>query len=192
MVGIPWLVAFALQEDGWILRSDIIWSKPNAMPEPVTDRPTKSHEYVFLLTKDVDYYYDHDAIKEPAVTGKWPGIGPQHGQARDRGEEYVPMEAHQNRNSRTVWSIPTSSFKGAHFATMAPKLAARCILAGSRSGDVVLDPFGGAGTTGLIAVRLGRRYELIELNEGFAKMALDRIASDAPLLNTMNAELSEM
>jgi len=155
LIGIPWRVAFALQADGWYLRSDIIWHKPNPMPESVTDRPTKAHEYVFLLTKSARYYYDAVAIAEPSIA--------------------------ETRNARTVWSITTQPYKGAHFATMPPELAQRCILAGSRIGDTVLDPFGGAGTTGLVADRLGRDAVLIELNSTYAAIARDRIHDDAPM-----------
>ena len=155
LIGIPWRVAFALQADGWYLRSDIIWHKPNPMPESVTDRPTKAHEYVFLLTKSARYYYDAAAIAEPSID--------------------------DTRNARTVWSITTQPYKGAHFATMPPELARRCILAGSKTGDTVLDPFGGAGTTGLVADRLGRDAVLVELNPTYAALARHRIHDDAPM-----------
>jgi site-specific DNA-methyltransferase (adenine-specific) len=157
LIGIAWRVALALQADGWYLRSDIIWHKPNSMPESVTDRPTKAHEYVFLLSKSGRYFYDAKAISETVASG-----------VRDR-------------NARTVWNITTQPFKGAHFATMPPELAKRCILAGSRLGDTVLDPFGGAGTTGLVADRLGRNATLIELNPTYAAIARERIVSDSPL-----------
>ena len=155
LIGIPWRVAFALQADGWYLRSDIIWHKPNPMPESVTDRPTKAHEYVFLLTKSARYYYDAAAIAEPSID--------------------------DTRNARTVWSITTQPYKGAHFATMPPELARRCIFAGSKTGDTVLDPFGGAGTTGLVADRLGRDAVLVELNPTYAALARHRIHDDAPM-----------
>ena len=161
LIGIPWRVAFALQADGWYLRSDIIWHKPNPMPESVTDRPTKAHEYVFLLTKSARYYYDAAAIAEPSID--------------------------DTRNARTVWSITTQPYKGAHFATMPPELARRCIFAGSKTGDTVLDPFGGAGTTGLVADRLGRDAMLIELNPTYAEMARQRITDDAPLFVEVTA-----
>jgi DNA modification methylase len=131
LVGIPWRVAFALQADGWYLRSDIIWSKPNPMPESVTDRPTKAHEYVFLLSKSARYFYDADAIREGAVTSSWPGIGPQHGIARDRGEHYQPMQVHDGRNARSVWQITTKPYAEAHFATFPVELPERCIKAGT-------------------------------------------------------------
>ena len=272
LCGIPWRVAFALQADGWYLRSDIIWHKPNPMPESVTDRPTKSHEYLFLLAKSERYYYDADAIAEPATcrdarmvdgfvpksdNGKWAGDaqatdkrspmsgGVKYGDSDDAmyrtksGNEYV---YNGTRNRRTVWTVPTSSFKGAHFATFPPALIEPCILAGSakeccaacgapsvrqvertamvidrseRTHDkgrtrasgtmvppatsvttgfapscscnagvvsgTVLDPFGGAGTTGLVADRLGRNAILCELNPDYAAMAERRIHGDAPL-----------
>lgn len=156
LIGIPWRVAFALQTDGWYLRSDIIWQKPNPMPESVTDRPTKSHEYVFLLTKSERYFYNAPAIAEISAN-------------------------EETRNARTVWSIATQPFKGAHFATMPPELAERCIRAGSRAGDTVLDLFGGAGTTGLVADRLGRNATLIELNPSYAALARQRITDDSPM-----------
>ena len=184
LIGIPWRVAFALQADGWYLRSDIIWHKPNPMPESVTDRPTKAHEYVFLLSKSARYHYDADAIAETA-TGQACGnvVAPKgadqsHGRTRSNLHK---IEAAETRNARSVWSITTRPFKGSHFATMPPELARRCILAGSRRGDMVLDPFGGAGTTGLVADRLGRDATLIELNPAYAEMARHRITDDAPL-----------
>ena len=185
LLGIPWRVAFALQADGWYLRSDIIWHKPNPMPESVTDRPTKAHEYVFLLSKSARYFYDADAIAEPALRPEGSGnTGRKYGEDRDRPGSHlgasVPWKG-ETRNARSVWSIPTRPFKGAHFATMPPELARRCILAGSRQGDMVLDPFGGAGTTGLVADRLGRHATLIELNPVYAELARERITGDAPL-----------
>ena len=129
LIGIPWRVAFALQADGWYLRSDIIWAKPNPMPESVTDRPTKSHEYVFLLSKSQRYFYDAEAIREQATTKVWPGIGPQHGAVRDRGEDYEPMRVNDGRNARSVWQITTKPYAEAHFATFPIELPERCILA---------------------------------------------------------------
>lgn len=194
LLGIPWRVAFALQADGWFLRSDIIWHKPNPMPESVTDRPTKAHEYVFLLTKSARYFYDAAAIAENAKdwTRGGPGVGiveTHHYGAGNGGNgglsslaaKYKSGERAETRNARTVWTITTQPFRGAHFATMPPELARRCILAGSRPGDTVLDPFGGAGTTGLVADRLGRNATLIELNPAYARMARERIAGDSPL-----------
>lgn len=185
LVGIPWRVAFALQADGWYLRSDIIWHKPNPMPESVTDRPTKSHEYVFLLAKSERYYYDADAIAE-RDTGRDPGnVTHKYAQngiyvagAQKNLAACGPVDA---RNRRTVWTVATQPFSGAHFATFPPALIEPCILAGCPEGGTVLDPFGGAGTTGLVADRLQRNALLIELNPQYADMARERIRGDAPM-----------
>lgn len=178
LVGIPWLLAFALRADGWYLRSDIIWHKPNPMPESVTDRPTKSHEYLFLLSKSQRYYYNADAIKEPA--------SPDYS-VRDRDNTKLNntpgrtkmgglvTNEYEYRNKRTVWTIPTQPYKDAHFATFPPALVNPCILAGSKECDLVLDPFGGSGTTGYRAKEMGRDYTLIELNPEYAKMAQRRL-----------------
>ncbi|HEY1188793.1 MAG TPA: site-specific DNA-methyltransferase, partial [Gemmata sp.] len=172
LIGIPWRVAFALQADGWWLRSDCIWSKPNPMPESVTDRPTRSHEYVFLLTKSARYFYDADAVREAA-------IGADRVRAdRVGGNKYVEGVKHSDgavfvsateRRLRSVWTITPRPFRGAHFATFPPELAERCVKAGSRPGDAVLDPFGGSGTTGMVADRLGRDAVLVELNPEYAE-----------------------
>jgi len=176
MCGIPWRVAFALQADGWWLRSDIVWAKPNPMPESVTDRPTKAHEYVFLLAKRLRYYYDAEAVKEPAGTQTWPGIGPQHGIERDRGEVYRPMAVHHVRNRRSVWSIATRPYSGAHFACYPPDLVEPCILAGSAAGDLVLDPFCGSGTTGMVAVKHGRRFVGVDRKRQYlSELAVNRV-----------------
>lgn len=177
LIGVPWSVAFALQADGWYLRSDIIWAKPNPMPESVTDRPTKAHEYVFLLTKSERYLYDADAVREESAE---PGR-----KRADRfgGNKYVEGVKHSDgstftgathRNARSVWTIGTQPYGGAHFATMPPKLAERCILAGSLVGDTVLDPFNGAGTTGMVAMQRGRRYVGVELNPEYARLSIER------------------
>lgn len=233
--GIPWAVAFALRADGWYLRQDIIWHKPNPMPESVRDRCTKAHEYVFLLSKSKRYYYDIDAMQERAsatcehdATGRTKqrlagNVKPPKGQAAFEGGdvrhrpkgglltlaqrgskrnsfaretkssdgEHGQTGQHRpgredidytgTRNKRSVWSIATQPFSEAHFATMAPELAENCIKAGCPVGGVVLDPFGGAGTTGLVADGLQRDAILIELNPDYADMARRRIASDAPL-----------
>ena len=244
LVGIPWRVAFALQDDGWWLRSDIIWAKPNPMPESVTDRPTKAHEYLFLLSKSARYYYDAAAIAEPAscpdprlvdgfvpksdngkhaglpqsaaargglappdangstLTGgktgrhhlgdaipekerrsdKQRGHGRRHAGFNDRWDKMERDEqCSGTRNKRSVWTIPPAQFRGAHFATFPTALVEPCIKAGSAPGDTVLDPFFGAGTTGLVASRLGREYVGIELNPEYAEMARERIRLDAPL-----------
>lgn len=184
LLGMPWRVAFALQSDGWILRADIVWEKPSVMPESVTDRPTRSHEYVFLLAKNPTYYYDADAIAEPAVTDQ-ERESVKRGGFAGKTNAMPGREAFravtETRNRRTVWTVPAQPFKGAHFATFPPALIEPCILAGSRRGDTVLDPFGGAGTTGLVADRLGRDAILCELNPEYAAMARARITNDNPL-----------
>jgi DNA modification methylase len=202
LCGIPWRVAFALQSDGWYLRSDIIWSKLNPMPESVTDRPTKAHEYLFLLAKSKRYYFDADAVKEPVTGGAHPrggGVNPKAGKNEQSGDRRKVgfnerWRCKQNesfsaavtglvgeRNIRTVWTIATQPFSQAHFATFPPKLVEPCIKAGCPEGGTVLDPFGGAGTTGLVADRLGRNATLIEINPDYAAMARGRIRADAPL-----------
>lgn len=222
LFGIPWRVAFALQAEGWYLRQDIIWAKPNPMPESVRDRCTKAHEYVFLLSKSPRYFFDADAIAEQA-TGQLPGNVNQqrvpgeregdnanlrnglhayadrqrskrnsfaretkasagdHGQSAQHRSDREDIDYTGTRNKRSVWTIPTKAFSEAHFATMAPELAETCILAGCPEGGTVLDPFGGAGTTGLVADRLQRDAVLIELNPDYAGIAERRIKGDAPL-----------
>jgi DNA modification methylase len=187
LIGIPWRVAFALQSDGWYLRSDIIWAKPNPMPESVTDRPTKAHEYVFLLSKSERYFWDADAVREAnqgdgrargGFGGKQAG---QNGNATYSGKVWDDNPL--GRNRRTVWTIATEPCRAAHFAVMPTKLVEPCILAGSRLGDLVLDPFAGAGTVGLVATRLQRRFVGCELNPEYARIARERITGDAPLFN---------
>jgi DNA modification methylase len=182
LVGIPWRVAFALQADGWYLRSDIIWSKPNPMPESVTDRPTKAHEYLFLLTKSARYYYDADAVREPHTAGN---IQQQLQPAKkasgdgDGRPSWVVAERYLNpagRNLRSVWSIATAPYPGAHFATFPPKLVEPCVKAGCPEGGTVLDPFAGSGTTGMVAQALGRRAVLIDLNGEYLVQAMARNA----------------
>lgn len=175
LLGIPWMLAFALRADGWFLRSEIIWHKPNPMPESVRDRPTKAHEQVFLLSKAPRYFYDAEAIAEQAERPEGSGnVERKPATARGCPNEgvagSVPWHG-ATRNVRSVWTIATQPFSGAHFATMPPDLAERCIKAGSRVGDTVLDPFGGAGTTGLVADRIGRNATLIELNPEYARLA---------------------
>jgi len=254
LFGLPWRLAFALQADGWWLRQDIIWSKPNPMPESVTDRCTKAHEYLFLMSKSERYQFDAEAIRERAADSsieRWAqDVGAQEGSSRAhaggktngkmkavggprigakgnantfRGGSYVegepgprtvsgntkPIkmdessdrrkvgfnqrwdaqeEATASRNKRSVWTVGTAPFKDAHFATFPPALIEPCILAGCPRGGVVLDPFGGAGTTGLVADRLGRDAILIELNPAYAEMGRARIGADAPLLAKVAAE----
>lgn len=216
LVGIPWRVAFALQADGWYLRSDIIWSKPNPMPESVTDRPTKAHEYIFLLSKRAKYYYDHEAIKDPpspdlikqiedgyngsavkdylkasvqdasATKGriiqgyrkridKQRGHGRRHSGFNDKWDALTPAEqAACGRNKRDVWSVAPANYEDAHFATFPPDLIKPCILAGCPVGGTVLDPFGGSGTTGMVALGYGRKAILIELNPEYCRMIRQR------------------
>jgi DNA modification methylase len=202
LLGIPWRVAFALQADGWWLRSDIIWAKKNPMPESVRDRPTKAHEYLFLMAKSEKYYYDADAIREensPAYRGaadrgrtfsteskareeKYAETVGAHMQARGDGGNFGIRMAGRNtyngsgRNRRSVWTVATKPFKGAHFATFPPALVKPCVLAGCPEGGIVLDPFSGAATTGLVAARYGRRYIGIELNPKYHAIAQKRIA----------------
>jgi DNA modification methylase len=185
LVGIPWRFAFAMQERGWYLRQDIIWAKPNPMPESVTDRCTKSHEYMFLLTKNPRYYFDHEAIKTE-VKADWG--------TRDRsewkyGKEGTGLQPHSGMtknytkaNKRSVWQVNTSRYKDAHFATYPPALIEPCILAGSAEGDTVLDPFSGSGTTGEVALQNERKYIGVELNRGYAELSERRITEAIGML----------
>ena len=218
LVGIPWRLAFALQADGWWLRQDIIWSKPNPMPESVRDRCTKAHEYIFLLTKSERYWYDAEAISEEATGGDPGNVTHKHVAAYENGDDKARTKAgllsysfkrrtategkpgapkqhredrddiayYGTRNKRSVWTITTKGFSEAHFATFPPELPEICIKAGCPPGGVVLDPFFGAGTTGLVADRLGRDCIGIELNPAYADMARRRILGDAPLLATVS------
>jgi DNA modification methylase len=185
LVGIPWMVAFALRADGWYLRQDIIWHKPNPMPESVTDRCTKSHEYIFLLAKSAQYYYDNEAIKETAKNAnktislgeksfskrqsKGVGVEPS---GNGKSDNYTVKEY---RNKRSVWTVTTKPFKEAHFATFPPDLIKPCILAGCPKNGVVLDPFMGSGTTGMVAAMYQRNFIGFELNPEYCKMAEKRI-----------------
>jgi DNA modification methylase len=201
LMGIPWRVAFALRADGWYLRQDIIWHKPNPMPESVRDRCTKAHEYIFLLSKSPRYYFDQEAIKEEMVkyeverrlrekdrgintvfqirsdgqTGQTPAS--KTGSVRNAARRQE-LAKRGKRNKRSVWTVTTKPFKGAHFATFPPDLIEPCILAGCPQGGVVLDPFMGAGTTGLVAYKNGRNFIGIELNPEYRQIALDRIGSE--------------
>lgn len=169
LIGIPWRVAFALQDAGWILRAEVIWHKPNAMPESVTDRPTRDHEQIFLFSKQPRYYYNADAIKEPAISVR---VATPNGFNPPSVGSVVTSET---RNIRTVWSINTVGYKDAHFATFPPELAARCILAGSRPGDVVLDPFGGSGTVARVAAEHQRKAISIDLNPDYVQLQRERV-----------------
>ena len=195
LIGIPWRVAFALQADGWYLRQDIIWHKPNPMPESVKDRCTKAHEYVFLLSKSQKYFYDVDAIKETAVGG-CPGNKTHKGKtAYENGDtrmrtkvgltEIGPVEI---RNRRSVWTIPTAPFPQAHFATFPTKLVEPCILAGSRMKDVCFDPFGGSGTVACVASQLGRKWIICDLSEDYCAIARERIRIETSQMNMFHIE----
>ena len=182
LIGVPWRVAFALQADGWYLRQDIIWAKPNPMPESVKDRCTKAHEYIFLLSKSPKYYFDADAVKEPADPKNYrgnpslrkvpPGQTKQGTLDAKRGRVLC-----ETRNKRSVWNVAPKPFKEAHFATFPPDLIEPCILAGCPVGGTVLDPFMGAGTTAVVAERLGRRWVGSELNPDYCNIAMNRINS---------------
>lgn len=188
LIGIPWRVAFALQADGWYLRQDIIWHKPNPMPESVTDRCTKAHEYLFLLTKSAKYRFDHKAIAEPAKTP--PATRDKHGEGYQadypNGDRFSAGErvwgSDGTRNRRSVWTVATKPFKGAHFATFPPDLITPCIMAGCPVGGTVLDPFGGSGTTGKVAQSLGRKAILVELNLQYIKLIEQRTAQAGLLI----------
>ena len=206
LIGIPWLLAFALRNDGWYLRQDIIWEKPNAMPESVKDRCTKSHEYIFLFSKQSKYYFDYEAIKEPAVgfnnivpAGSKGTLRPnsrlRKGNSRTfrgggvytKGQSFnnsaeIMRESHGNnenmtglRNKRSVWTVATQGYKEAHFATFPEKLIEPCVLAGSRDGGIILDPFMGSGTTAVVAKKHNRGFIGIELNPDYAEMARRRL-----------------
>lgn len=180
LVGIPWRVALALQADGWWLRSDIIWSKLNHMPESVTDRPTRAHEYVFLLAKSERYFYDAAAVAEKSISGPYT-VSREKAFAKasksgNHNQGAKTIECGETKNARSVWPIALHSYLGAHFATMPPALATRCILAGSSLGSAVLDPFMGSGTVGQVAESLGRRWFGCELNAEYGKLSADRTA----------------
>lgn len=224
LIGIPWLLAFSLRSDGWYLRQDIIWAKPNPMPESVTDRCTKAHEYIFLMSKSSKYYYDHEAIKQPMAetsfqrlsqnvdaqegservpgktNGKMKAVGQYVGGSKHKNLEadgQKPNSFHQTRNAngqewsnddgkankRSVWTVTTKPFKEAHFATFPEDLIVDCIKAGCPEDGIVLDPFMGAGTTGLVAAKLNRKYIGIELNPSYVKMAEARIANEIGLFH---------
>ena len=181
LIGIPWMLAFALRADGWYLRQDIIWHKPNPMPESVKDRCTKSHEYLFLLSKNKNYYYDHESIKEKAVGERWGGNNPINmDNTKDTNNTFSGLTrprkmVYDKRNKRSVWKITNRPYKGAHFATFPPDLVKPCILAGSREDDVVLDPFMGSGTTALVAKEWGRYYLGCELHENYGNLIQQRL-----------------
>lgn len=195
LIGIPWRVALALQADGWVLRQDIIWAKPNPMPESVSDRCTKSHEYLFMLTKSARYYFDNVAIKEPSVsyaTDKRADEGRFVYEAKFNGTQGTGNQAfvtiNETRNKRDVWNIATKPFKGAHFAVMPEALVEPCVLASSRPNDLVLDPFTGSGTVAVVALKHGRNFIGTELNPEYAEIAKIRIESSQPMFNEVNVD----
>lgn len=186
LIGIPWRVAFALQADGWYLRQDIIWHKPNPMPESVTDRCTKAHEYIFLLSKSARYFYDAKAIEEDA---KWERWGNQTENKKHTGtaghlggKSLQELPIRDKKNKRSVWSVPTKPYRGAHFATFPTELIRPCILAGCPDGGTVLDPFGGSGTTGQVAMEEGRKAILCELNPEYVNLIDQRLGEVTPSL----------
>ena len=183
LIGIPWMLAFALRADGWYLRQDIIWHKPNPMPESVKDRCTKSHEYIFLLSKNRKYYYDNEAIKEPAKD--WGTRDRSKGKYHNEGTGLQPHsgleKSYPTKNKRSVWSITNKPYRGSHFAVFPPDLIEPCIKAGSQEGDCVLDPFMGSGTTAMVAKSLGRDYIGCELHEDYGNLIKKRIDEYHPV-----------
>jgi len=167
LIGIPWMLAFALRADGWYLRQDIIWSKPNPMPESMKDRCTKSHEYIFLLSKKQNYFFDVESIKEPTIDGK------------------------SLKRKKSVWNIQTKPYKGAHFAVYPPELIEPAILAGSEEGDIILDPFMGSGTTAMVSKSLGRHYIGCELHKEYGELIDNRISEYAKIYTAKDKQISE-
>ena len=192
LIGIPWMLAFALRADGWYLRQDIIWHKPNPMPESVRDRCTKSHEYIFLLSKSKKYYYDNESIKEPAKD--WGTRDRSKGKYHNEGTGLTPHsglnKSYPTKNKRSVWSVTNKPYRGAHFATYPPDLIEPCIKAGSQEGDIILDPFMGSGTTAMVAKKLGRHYMGCELHEDYGNLIIDRVpdeeVSQEPTVNILD------
>ena len=178
LIGIPWMLAFALRKDGWYLRQDIIWHKPNPMPESVKDRCTKSHEYIFLLSKNKNYYYNNEAIKEP-VKQDWGTRDRTNGKYHNEGTGLQPhsglTKSYTKKNKRSVWSVTKKPYKGAHFATFPPELIEPCIKAGSEVGDIILDPFMGSGTTAMVAKMLDGYYIGCELSEDYGNLIQERV-----------------
>ena len=180
LIGIPWMLAFALRADGWYLRQDIIWHKPNPMPESVRDRCTKAHEYIFLLSKNKKYFYDNEAIKEPAKD--WGTRDRSKGKYHNEGTGLQPhsglSKSYPTKNKRSVWSITNKPYRGSHFAVFPPDLIEPCILAGSEKGDIVLDPFMGSGTTAMVSKKLGRDYIGCELHEEYGTLIQERVPDE--------------
>lgn len=193
LIGIPWRVAFKLQQSGWYLRSDIIWHKTNSMPESVLDRPSRCHEYVFLLTKNSRYYYDHDQIREPYLDSSKeryktpvfetaPGYRRPDGNLSRKSNKKIIVPNPKGKNKRSVWKISSTKIKGSHYATFPEKLVQPCILAGCPEGGLVLDPFSGSGTTGIVANKFNRNFIGIELNSDYVKLSLERAKNLQPVL----------
>ena len=178
LIGIPWMFAFAMRADGWYLRQDIIWHKPNPMPESVKDRCTKAHEYIFLFSKNKKYFYDNEAIKEPAKD--WGTRDRSKGKYHNEGTGLQPHsgleKSYTTKNKRSVWSVTNKPYKGSHFAVFPPDLIEPCIKAGSEEGDIVLDPFMGSGTTAVVSKSLGRHYIGCELHEEYGKLIQKRLS----------------
>ena len=189
LIGIPWMVAFALRADGWYLRQDIIWHKPNPMPESVTDRCTKAHEYIFLLSKSKQYYFDNDAIRGPIKLTEGDTVrfrerktsSPFGNRGEDTQQREVKYDEIKGANKRSVWTVNTKPYSGAHFATFPEELITDCIKAGCPENGIVLDPFGGAGTTAVVARKLNRNYLLCELNPDYIKIAENRLIQELGL-----------
>ena len=194
LIGIPWMFAFAMRADGWYLRQDIIWHKPNPMPESVKDRCTKAHEYIFLFSKQKNYYYDNEAIKEPAKD--WGTRDRTQGKYHNPGTGLSPhtglTKSYEKRNKRSVWSVTKKPYKGAHFATYPAELIEPCILAGSEQGDIVLDPFMGSGTTAAVAKSLGRDYIGCELHEEYGDLIQKRIDEYEPVVEVTQSPLLDI
>ena len=194
LIGIPWMFAFAMRADGWYLRQDIIWHKPNPMPESVKDRCTKAHEYIFLFSKQKNYYYDNEAIKEPAKD--WGTRDRTQGKYHNPGTGLSPhtglTKSYEKRNKRSVWSVTKKPYKGAHFATYPAELIEPCILAGSEQGDIVLDPFMGSGTTAAVAKSLGRNYIGCELHEEYGDLIQKRIDEYEPVVEVTQSPLLDI
>ena len=194
LIGIPWMFAFAMRADGWYLRQDIIWHKPNPMPESVRDRCTKAHEYIFLFSKNKKYFYDNEAIKEPAKD--WGTRDRTNGKYHNEGTGLQPhsglTKSYEKRNKRSVWSVTKKPYKGAHFATYPAELIEPCILAGSEQGDIVLDPFMGSGTTAAVAKSLGRNYIGCELHEEYGDLIQKRIDEYEPVVEVTQSPLLDI
>ena len=191
LIGIPWMFAFAMRADGWHLRQDIIWHKPNPMPESVRDRCTKAHEYIFLFSKQKNYFYDNEAIKEPAKD--WGTRDRTNGKYHNEGTGLQPhsglTKSYEKKNKRSVWTVNKKPYKGAHFATYPPELIEPCIKAGSEVGDIVLDPFMGSGTTAAVAKSLGRDYIGCELHEDYGNLIKKRVSEYSPVVEVTQSPL---